>query len=171
MAYIGRGINSGDLVADHLTGSGATVYTLTHDTTTNGVVLTLDGVVQRNATDFTIIGTQLTFSTAVASPIAIQVIYLGLTLTIGSPGTGTVGIAQLSATGTPSSAVALKGDNTWGQAGGPSLGSNAIIRTNAKEISENIVFAGTENGSTVGPVTVTGSYTVTVTSGSTWTII
>ena len=171
MAYIGRGINSGDLVADHLTGSGATVYTLTHDTTTNGVVLTLDGVVQRNATDFTIIGTQLTFSTAVASPIAIQVIYLGLTLTIGSPGTGTVGIAQLSATGTPSSAVALKGDNTWGQAGGPSLGTDAIIRTNAKTIASNITFLGSENGMTAGPVTINSGITVTVTSGSTWTIV
>ena len=43
MAYIGRGINSGDAVSDHLTGSGATVYTLTYDTTTDGVVLSLAG--------------------------------------------------------------------------------------------------------------------------------
>ena len=171
MAYIGRGINSGDAVSDHLTGSGATVYTLTHDTTTHGVVLTLDGVVQRNATDFTIAGNQLTFTTAVSSPIAIQIIYTGLTLSIGTPGTGTVGIAQLSATGTPTSSLALKGDNTWGTAGGPSLGADAIIRTNAKVIAANITFLGSENGMTAGPVTINSGITVTVTSGSTWTIV
>tara|TARA_R110000751_G_C13493506_1_gene449402 strand:- start:60 stop:575 length:516 start_codon:yes stop_codon:yes gene_type:complete len=171
MAYIGRGINSGDAVSDHLTGSGATVYTLTHDTTTHGVVLTLDGVVQRNATDFTITGNQVTFTTAVASPIAIQIIYTGLTLSLGTPATGSVGVTQLSATGTPSSATALKGDNTWGTAGGPSLGTDAIIRTNAKVIASNITFLGSENGMTAGPVTINSGITVTVTSGSTWTIV
>ena len=60
---------------------------------------------------------------------------------------------------------------SWGPAGGPSLGTNAIIRTNGKTISENITFAGTENGMSAGPVTISNGYTVTVTSGSTWTIV
>ena len=55
--------------------------------------------------------------------------------------------------------------------GGPSLGTASVIRTNAKTIAENITFAGTENGSTVGPVTINASYTVTVTDGSTWVIL
>ena len=55
--------------------------------------------------------------------------------------------------------------------GGPSLGTNSVIRTNAKTISENITFAGDENGSTVGPVSVANTYTVVVSNGSTWTII
>jgi hypothetical protein len=55
--------------------------------------------------------------------------------------------------------------------GGPSLGTDSVIRTNAKTIAENITFAGTENGSSVGPISITGSYVVTVTSGSTWTIV
>ena len=55
--------------------------------------------------------------------------------------------------------------------GGPSLGTNSIIRTNAKTISENISFAGNENGLTVGPITVANNYAVTVTDGSTWTIV
>jgi hypothetical protein len=61
----------------------------------------------------------------------------------------------------------------WGDigGGGPSLGTDSVIRTNAKVIAENITFAGTENGSTVGPITINASYTVTVTSGSTWVII
>ena len=57
------------------------------------------------------------------------------------------------------------------EGGGPSLGTSHIIRTNAKTIDENITFAGTENGTTAGPVTVSDTYTVTVASGSTWTII
>jgi hypothetical protein len=57
------------------------------------------------------------------------------------------------------------------QLGGPSLGTNAIIRTNAKTISEDITFAGTENGMTAGPVTVANGYSVVVTNGSSWTIV
>ncbi len=59
----------------------------------------------------------------------------------------------------------------WGSAGGPSLGTDAVIRTNAKTIAENITFAGTENGMSAGPITINSSYTVTVTSGSTWTVV
>ena len=57
--------------------------------------------------------------------------------------------------------------------GGPSLGTNAIIRTNATEINENITFptsAPFSNGSSVGPITITGSYTVTIPAGNTYTI-
>ena len=54
---------------------------------------------------------------------------------------------------------------------GPSLGLDSIIRTNKKNISQNIVFAGDENGMTVGPITIDPTYYVTVTDGSTWTII
>ena len=55
--------------------------------------------------------------------------------------------------------------------GGPSLGTNSVIRTNAKVIAENITFAGTENGMTIGPITVNSGYTVTVASGSTWVVL
>ena len=64
-------------------------------------------------------------------------------------------------------------DGAWGElgGGGPSLGVDSVIRTNAKVIAENITFAGSENGMTIGPITVNSGYTVTVTSGSTWVII
>jgi len=84
---------------------------------------------------------------------------------------GSIDLNHLSATGTPSASLALKGDFSWGQAGGPSLGTNAIIRTNGKTISENITFAGTENGMSAGPISIASGYTVTVTSGSTWNIV
>jgi len=55
------------------------------------------------------------------------------------------------------------------EGGGPSLGPDHIIRTNALTISENITFAGTENGVSYGPVSVTAL--VTVTSPSVWHIL
>jgi chemotaxis protein histidine kinase CheA len=55
--------------------------------------------------------------------------------------------------------------------GGPSLGTDSVIRTNAKVIAENITFAGTENGMSIGPITINSGYTVTVASGSTWVIL
>ena len=57
------------------------------------------------------------------------------------------------------------------EGGGPSKGTDHIIRTNALTISENITLAATENGMTAGPVTIASSYTVTVSSGATWTIV
>jgi len=97
MAYIGRDVNYGNASTDHFTGSGGATYALTYDTSTNGVVVSLDGVVQKNGTDFNITGTSLVFTSVVASPIAIQVIYTGLTLGIGTPADGTVTDAKITA--------------------------------------------------------------------------
>ena len=56
--------------------------------------------------------------------------------------------------------------------GGPSLGTNAVIRTNANVINENITIPTATNGITAGPVAVGATYAVTLTdSSSTWTII
>ena len=60
---------------------------------------------------------------------------------------------------------------TTDSGGGPSLGTNHIIRTNALTISENITFAGTENGVTYGPITIAATKTVTLTSPSVWHIL
>jgi hypothetical protein len=81
---------------------------------------------------------------------------------------GSVDLAHLSATGTPSASLALKGDFSWGTAGGTSLGGG-MIRTNLLAISSPVTFAGTENGVTYGPVSVTAL--VTVTSPSVWHIL
>jgi len=239
MAYIGRTVEYGNAVTQQIPGNDGASYTLTYDTTTDGVVISLDGVVQVNGTDFNIVGTALTFTSTVATGIVINVIFNGLTLGIGTPGNSTVDSAQIvsgavddahisgmagnkltgtvTAKGDGASAVGkllvnceqnthgitiqspvhssaatytltlpvndgnanelLKTDGagvlSWAvdSGGGPSLGTNHVIRTNAKTIAENITFAGTENGMTAGPVTINSGYTVTVTSGSTWTIV
>jgi hypothetical protein len=53
--------------------------------------------------------------------------------------------------------------------GGPSLGTDAIIRTNADSIGENISIPSGTNGFSAGPITVDTNYTVTVLG--TWTIV
>ena len=62
--------------------------------------------------------------------------------------------------------------------GGPSLGEDSIIRTNGKNIQENITVGSTanggpefSNGATIGPVTIDNGFTVTVENGAAWNII
>jgi len=59
-------------------------------------------------------------------------------------------------------------DNATG--GGPSLGSNSVVRANAKVIDEDITF-NNQNGSSVGPITVSAGRVITVDSGSTWVVL
>ena len=81
---------------------------------------------------------------------------------------GAVDLAHLAATGTPTASLALKGDYSWGTAGGTSL-AGGMIRTNLLAISSPVTFAGTENGVTYGPVAINAL--VTVTSPSVWHIL
>jgi len=102
--------------------------------------------------------------------------------------TGTNGAANIP-TGTtaqrPSAAVGLLrhnstlnqfegyNDGEWGAigGGGPSLGTDSIIRTNAQVINENITIPANTNGSTIGDITVNAGKTVTVTNSATWVIL
>jgi len=58
-------------------------------------------------------------------------------------------------------------DNVVG--GGPSLGTNSIIRTNVLTISENITIPASSNGMSAGPITIADGNTVTV--NGTWSIV
>ena len=81
------------------------------------------------------------------------------------------------------SAEIYKADDGTGSAGwspvaggGPSLGTDSIIRTNPTTISENITVgptAGNEfaNGMSAGPITVASGFTVTVESGGSWSVV
>ena len=59
--------------------------------------------------------------------------------------------------------ISTGAESEIGAAGGsPYLGTDWIIRTNAQSIGENITVPSTTNGMTVGPVTISTGYTVTV---------
>ena len=95
MAYIGRTVEYGNAVTQQIPGAARPDYVLTYDTVTDGVVISLDGVVQVNGTDFNIVGTALTFTSDVASGIVINVIFNGLTIGIGVPGDNTITSAKI----------------------------------------------------------------------------
>ena len=59
--------------------------------------------------------------------------------------------------------------NTAKVTGGPSLGTDSVIRTNAQTISENITIGSTTNGMSAGPITIADTYTVTVNGN--WSIV
>ena len=192
MAYIGTDINYGNLAFQTGTGDGSDttpIATLSYTVPTSAsIMVTLDGVTQVPDTDYTASGTTLTFTTAPANLVKILVYFLGRSLDIGTPAdntvtnakmannaidsaelvAGSVDLAHLSATGTPTASLALKGDYSWGTAGGTSL-AGGMIRTNLLAISSPVTFAGTENGVTYGPVAINAL--VTVTSPSVWHIL
>ena len=184
MAYIGKSpANAGQLTSeeeftatDVIGGSvGQRVFTLvTAVGRETDIIVSINGVGQP-ASAYTLSGTDnktLTFPApaAVAVGDVLRVQHIGYKPTYTTVQNGSIDIAHLSATGTPSASVALKGNNTWGQAGGPSLGTDAIIRTNGQTITTTFAFAGTENGMTAGPITIADTKAVTITGNSTWTI-
>ena len=98
MAYIGTDINYGNIASQTGTGDGTTTPIATLDysvPTSASIIVTLDGVTQVPTTDYTASGTTLTFTSSVASPIAILVVFLGRSLDIGTPADGTVTNAKV----------------------------------------------------------------------------
>jgi len=53
--------------------------------------------------------------------------------------------------------------------GGPSLGTNSIIRTNAAVISESITI--NTNGMSAGPITIADGHTITIGNSGNWSIV
>ena len=61
--------------------------------------------------------------------------------------------------------------------GGPSLGTDSIIRTNHDTIEENLTVGPTANngdeytnGMSAGPITIANGFTVTVETGAAWSV-
>ena len=53
--------------------------------------------------------------------------------------------------------------------GGPSVGTNSLIRTNSQNVNEDVTISTTTNGLSAGPVEVLTGWTVTVDGN--WTVI
>ena len=98
MPYIGRPLNAGNLSVDVFTGNASTtVFTLTYSVgSSNSIGVYLDGVRQLAGTDFTASGTVLTFTTAPANLVGIDVYFLGLELSIPTPADVSVTAAKIA---------------------------------------------------------------------------
>jgi len=172
MSYIGNQPTTASFPFDQFSGNGSTTaFTLSNaPASTTSIVVSISGVVQ-NPNTYSLSGVTLTFSAAPPTGTNnIGVLYLGLPSQVGVPNNGTVGLAQLSATGTPSSSNFLRGDNTWSVAtvaslttasgSAPSYSARAWVNFNgtgtvAIRASANVTSI-TDNG--------TGDYTVNFTT-------
>ena len=82
----------------------------------NSVLCSLSGVIQApgSGNAFTISGSNIVFDSAPSSSDVVDfVIVLGNTIDIGTPSDGTVGMNQLSASGTKDATTFLRGDNSF----------------------------------------------------------
>ena len=102
MAYIGRPLQVANLAVQSGTGDGSDttpIATLDYATTTNGIAVYLDGVRQLAGTDYNVTSqTTLTFTTAPANGVGIDVYFLGLELSIPTPADATVAKAKITTT-------------------------------------------------------------------------
>jgi len=177
-----------------------TVFTLTADVDyESDIFVSINGVIQTNAA-FALSGTgsrTLTFVSGMTVGDVVRVLHHGykpLTVTVND---GIVTTQKLAANAVTTAKIAAGAVGTTDIAddavtepkiadnavtqdkihsavvlGGPSIGTIPnMVRTNAKTITAAITFAGTENGITAGPVTFSGSGSVTVTTGSTWHLL
>ena len=82
-----------------------------------------------------------------------------------------VDIAMLSATGTASSSTFLRGDNSWTAIATDANTTTKGLYEHAHTIAANYSITSGNNAMSVAPVTINSSISVTVPSGSTWTIV
>ena len=162
-SYVGNSPTTGHFPTDTFTSSGGSIYTLSKAPATLGSIeVSVQGVLQA-VSAYTISGTTLTLA-GVANNDVIFVRHLGETLQIPTPGDDTVGLNQLSATGTPSASVVLKGDNSWGTIEGSEITTVGTTFSNYNTISSNITTttATTKNMFLMGEIAVADTYTWTI---------
>ena len=199
MAYIGKSpANVGQLTSEQEITASATQDVFVLDTAIGretDIIVSINGVVQP-ASAYTLGGTDnktLTMSAGLALNDVLRVHHIGYKPTTFIPAVNSVDGSHLKI-GTPvrgdfiyydgtdyaklgagTSGQALitggtSGNPSWGTAGGSSFESG-FIRTNVKTNTASITFTGNENGMTAGPITVANNTIITVTDGSTWTIV
>jgi len=101
------------------TTSATTSYTLDNPVTNaNELALFINFVRQEPTTAYTASGTSLTLTSATSASDDMYCVYLGKAVQTVNPPNGSVGISQLTATGTKDATTFLRGDNTFAVAGG-----------------------------------------------------
>jgi len=102
--------------------SATTSYSLDHPVANaNELALFINFVRQEPTTAYSASGTSLTLTSATASSDDMYCVYLGKAVQTVNPPNASVGLSQLTATGTKDATTFLRGDNTFAEAGGGSL--------------------------------------------------
>jgi hypothetical protein len=120
------------------TTSATTSYTLDHPVANeNEIALFINFVRQEPTTAYTASGTSLTLTSATASSDDMYCVFLGKAVQTVNPPSGSVGLSQLSATGTKDSTTFLRGDNTFATAGGNNTPAFQATLSSNQTISHN----------------------------------
>jgi len=110
---------------------------------------------------FTVSGNTITFTSAPPSGTNnIYVYYTSPITQVIAPGQGTVGLTQLSATGTPSSSNFLCGNNTWSSLSSTNLPSGTVLQVRVNQVIGRATGANTFTYTTSAlgsPSSTTGS--------------
>ena len=90
---------------------------------------------------------------------------------IAADAVGTAEIATNAVTGTEivNGAITELKIHSSVNLGGPSVGTNSLIRTNSQDVNEDVTISTTTNGLSAGPVEVLSGWTITVEGN--WTVI
>jgi len=138
MAYIGN-ILTKDFTSttsvQTLTGDGSSAYSLsTSVSNPEHIAVLRNGVRQKPTTDYTVSGSQITFTTALASSDSCFIIFLDSVVGTKTPGTGSITA--------------------------PMMTSFNGVYENLATITSTVAVASTDNAFLAGPVTFTGTVTV-----------
>ncbi len=142
MSYIGEQPRFSDYPSQLLSPNGTdTSFTLTNSVQTPASIIVSISGVKQAVNAYAVTGTTLDFGAGNPPPA----------------GTNTLEVVYLGLKADPSPIQ----DQT--------LGTNAIMRTNAQTINENISIASTVNAQSAGPITISDPYVVTVLGY--WTVV
>jgi len=130
-----------------------TAYTLSHSVVNeNDIRLVVNNVVQEPGSGkaYTASGTTLTLSAALVNGTdEMYCVYLGRALQTVNPPNASVGLSQLSATGTKDATTFLRGDNTFASAGGNMTPAFEAYKIDSSQsLSDNVWTKMTLNSET-----------------------
>ncbi len=174
MSYIGKGSHFANLRSKSFDGDGTAMsISLDYPAPTSGSVLVFIDGIKQDTSAYSLVGSTLTFTGTVASGTNnIEVVQLGILTNQNEISDQTIRLSSLVTTGTASSDVFLDGTMEWKDIlpFGGVVGEN-IFFNNEKEINSSYSIEASTNAMSAGPINVASGVTVTIPSGSNWTIV
>ena len=138
MGYLGNPVTkdfTSSTSVQSLTGDGSTAYSLSASVAVpEDIAVLRNGVRQKPTTDYTVQGSQITFTTALASSDSCFIIFLNSVVGTNVPGNDSITA--------------------------PMMTSFNGVYENLQTISSTVAVASTDNAFLAGPVTFTGTVTV-----------
>ena len=168
MSYIGTPPSNAftSLLKQDFSTSATTGYTLDHAVNNaNDIALFINFVRQEPTAGYAASGTTLTLTSATASSDDMYCVYLGQALQTVNPANASVGLSQLTATGTKNSTTFLRGDNTFASAGGDNTPMFLVRKASTQDVSDASDVQVTFDTEVIDTDNAFASNTFTVPSG------